>query len=261
MTVEKLLNIFQINNIPGDTNLESDSGWECGPTEMNGIYYNKAENLIIFTQGYEENYCEPEWSLLWKDVTKRNINNPIYCDAGVKLFPFSEYDPYERLYKEELKRSQEFEQYYGVKETEDRYDMIQINQPLFWGIYVRDKEKDINAFIGYIGLPTGTDDFDIEIYIFKEYRRKGYGKIALQTLVEYAKEGRLKVYDKITQEIKSYIPKQIQATVRAENEAGRALMESCGFKLPDGLVATMLVFDEDSLGDSQCIICVKYIYN
>lgn len=30
--------------------LLSDSGWECGETEMNGIFYNKQLNHIIFTQ-------------------------------------------------------------------------------------------------------------------------------------------------------------------------------------------------------------------
>ena len=37
-------------NIPEDVHLMSDSGWECEETEMCGVYYNKAKNLIIFTQ-------------------------------------------------------------------------------------------------------------------------------------------------------------------------------------------------------------------
>lgn len=261
MTFNKLMDLIQRNKISTDVKLESDSGWECGPTNMNGVYYNNGKNVIVFTQGYNDkhiDYCEPEWSLLWKNITIRNINNPFYFDAGVELVPFSELDSHEKLYKEELKKSHEFEQYYGVKETDDRYDMIQLEQPLFWGIFVKHERK--LSFIGYIGFSMENDDFDIEIYIFKEYRRKGYGKIVLQTLVKYAKEGRLKIYDETAQEIKPYIPKQIQATVRTENKASRALMESCGFKPMTNFVSMMLAVDEELLSGGQCVNCVKYIY-
>lgn len=50
MTFEKLKNIILQNNIPEDVKLLSDSGWECGETEMNGIFYNKQLSHIIFTQ-------------------------------------------------------------------------------------------------------------------------------------------------------------------------------------------------------------------
>lgn len=50
MTFEKLEKIITKNKIPKNVLLQSDSGWECCETEMNGIYYNKKENKIIFTQ-------------------------------------------------------------------------------------------------------------------------------------------------------------------------------------------------------------------
>lgn len=53
MTFKKLTKIIIDNNISEDVELQSDSGWECGETDMDGVYYNKKENLIIFTQ--EEN--------------------------------------------------------------------------------------------------------------------------------------------------------------------------------------------------------------
>ena len=66
MTFEKLTELINKNNIPDNVRLESDSGWECDATNMDGVYYNKTENVIVFTQGFgEENYCEPDWSLLW----------------------------------------------------------------------------------------------------------------------------------------------------------------------------------------------------
>lgn len=264
MTFDKLLNLIRKNNIPTNVKLESDSGWEGGPTEMEGVYYNRTENRIIFTQGYgAEYYCEPEWSLLWKTQTREeNINNSICYNKNITLFPFSQYNPYEQLYKDELRKNNEFEQYYGFKESEERYERIHLNQPLFWGIKVHNTDNNrYTQFIGYIGFSIENERSNIEIYIFKDYRRKGYGKIVLQTLVTYAREGRLKIYDKNIQEIRPYIPTQIQAIVREENMASRALMESCGFQLQNGFVPVMVRdYDNSASEDDTCIVCVQYVY-
>ena len=50
MTFEKLQQIIEENNIPLDVQLQSDSGWECCETEMNGVYYDSKEKRLIFTQ-------------------------------------------------------------------------------------------------------------------------------------------------------------------------------------------------------------------
>ena len=50
MTYAKLKEIFEENGIPDDARLMSNSGWECDETDMDGIYYNSTENVIIFTQ-------------------------------------------------------------------------------------------------------------------------------------------------------------------------------------------------------------------
>ena len=57
MTYKKLQEIFSAHNIPENVLLYSDSGWECGATNINGIYYNKAANVIIFTQTSSK-YCK-----------------------------------------------------------------------------------------------------------------------------------------------------------------------------------------------------------
>jgi hypothetical protein len=54
MTLGKLKEILEKNNIPDNAILMSDSGWECDATDMNGIYYNKEKNIVVFTQGYDE---------------------------------------------------------------------------------------------------------------------------------------------------------------------------------------------------------------
>ena len=51
MSFVELMKLLSENNIPVDVHFMSDSGWECGPTEMDGVYYNKVDNLIVFTQG------------------------------------------------------------------------------------------------------------------------------------------------------------------------------------------------------------------
>lgn len=53
MTFEELNNLIEKHNVPRDVKLISNSGWECGPTEMDGVYYFKEDNSIIFTQGSE----------------------------------------------------------------------------------------------------------------------------------------------------------------------------------------------------------------
>ena len=57
MTFEQLSNIIAENNIPHDVELQSDSGWECCETDMDGIYYDEQNKRLIFTQSgnvYEE---------------------------------------------------------------------------------------------------------------------------------------------------------------------------------------------------------------
>lgn len=50
MTLDVLYKIIDKNNIHEDVHLMSYSGWECAPTEMNGIFYNRKSNTIVFTQ-------------------------------------------------------------------------------------------------------------------------------------------------------------------------------------------------------------------
>ena len=40
MTLDILNKVIKENNIPKDVHLLSDSGWECDPTEMDGIFYH-----------------------------------------------------------------------------------------------------------------------------------------------------------------------------------------------------------------------------
>lgn len=50
MTFQQLSYLIEKHNIPYNVHLLSDSGWECDATEMDGVFYNKKENEIVFTQ-------------------------------------------------------------------------------------------------------------------------------------------------------------------------------------------------------------------
>jgi hypothetical protein len=68
MTIKKLRQIIEENNIPEDATLMSDSGWECCATDMDCVYYSKIDNIIVFTQCFyeEEHYdVSKKWRLLY----------------------------------------------------------------------------------------------------------------------------------------------------------------------------------------------------
>ena len=56
MTKAKLLAI--LGKVPDDATLMSNSGWECDPTDMDGVWYSAELNEVHFTQGHESRY---EW--------------------------------------------------------------------------------------------------------------------------------------------------------------------------------------------------------
>lgn len=71
MTYAQLEQIIIRNNIPKNVTLQSDSGWECDATEMNGVYYNKYKNLIIFTQScdkYQWYSQDVDWQALTEET-------------------------------------------------------------------------------------------------------------------------------------------------------------------------------------------------
>lgn len=67
MTVKELNRILTANNIPEDATLMSDSGWECCASDMDGVYYNSKENIIVFTQYFSE-FCKYENNAEWIKV-------------------------------------------------------------------------------------------------------------------------------------------------------------------------------------------------
>jgi hypothetical protein len=66
MTFKDLCKIIKDNNIPNNVILRSDSGWEANDTEMNGVWYNKNRNTIVFTQDNTMSYSTRKEAEDWK---------------------------------------------------------------------------------------------------------------------------------------------------------------------------------------------------
>lgn len=75
MTVGELFNILKQNDIPNNAVLMSDSGWECWASDMDGVYYNKLTNTVVFTQNiseYDSYYKSQDWIACTKKGAKSN---------------------------------------------------------------------------------------------------------------------------------------------------------------------------------------------
>ena len=67
MKLNKLLELINKHNIPDDVLIQSDSGWECDATDMDGVYYNRKLNVIVFTQYIDSSdhyFSELDWETL-----------------------------------------------------------------------------------------------------------------------------------------------------------------------------------------------------
>lgn len=64
-----LIGIIINFNLPSDSEIRTDSGWECDDTEVDMVYYNSKTKVLMLTRrlGNYDTYEENEdWKLLWK---------------------------------------------------------------------------------------------------------------------------------------------------------------------------------------------------
>lgn len=137
-----------------------------------------------------------------------------------------------------IHEADEFEWYFGVEETEQRLMEASIRRKWFYNIF--DRERN---FVGYLGFHRDGDDYEIEIYIIKEFRQRGYARESLKAMMREAFAGN--VMDTSKEDIT-----RIVSSVRKENMPSRALMESCGFE-PNKDVADFCILFQVSLDDDQ----------
>lgn len=64
MTICKLMGV--LSHLPYYATIETDSGWECDPTGVNRVFYNKEENVVVLTRKPFGNYEKYEKSEKWE---------------------------------------------------------------------------------------------------------------------------------------------------------------------------------------------------
>lgn len=80
ITFKQLQAFIEKEGIDPDVHLLSDSGWECGSTDMDGLYYNKKQNVIVFTQGgsmglsYALNYKPSDGWVYYENFKRKRQN-------------------------------------------------------------------------------------------------------------------------------------------------------------------------------------------
>ena len=260
MTMELLERIIEENNIPKDVHFMSDSGWECDPTEMNGVFYNRQCNTIIFTQSGmsdREYEASEDWEILYDPDLIKVEGLEVYPVTSVASGRITE------DFKKAIKEAGDFELYYGIQETEDKYDEIDFNwRPLFYSIQIKAKN------IGYIGFHGGDSGLEPEIYIFKPYRNKGYGTCVLKRFVDIAfKEGLVKKWREKTEnppplyafKKETVFPEQLVSTVRVENEYSRKMMLKCGFRENKEPEALFRFFIDENGSEAGSVEVSKFV--
>ena len=261
MTMDILYRIIEENNIPRDVHFMSDSGWEGGPTEMDGVFYHRESNTIVFTQGgcSEQGYDQAEeWEILYMPELIKIEGLEVYPVSNAMSSGVTE------VFKKELKAAGDFESYYGIRETEDAYKEIDLQRPLFYCIKIK------GNFIGYIGFNGDENVLEPEIYIFENYRHKGYGSHVLKRFINIAfQEGLVKTWREENQGNTSprYIwkrervfPTKLVSTVRVENTYSCRMMKACGFDENEDVATEFVAFIEETNDFDAGLIEVREYY-
>ncbi len=165
--------------------------------------------------------------------TEQNINAPI-STLRLKLCPYTEelatgYIDFFNNNKEE------YESYYGDEFSKtylERFCNQQFRELSFAIIL-----KETNQYVGSIALHLKRNDavYNIEYYVFPQFRKCGYAKEAVGAIIEAARTRTLVLREETIREgvfnIAPATIKCIEAQVRTNNDASIALLKSQGFEL------------------------------
>jgi RimJ/RimL family protein N-acetyltransferase len=193
-----------------------------------------------------------------------NINKPIETDRLIlKAFNLRSSIAYDKYFYE---NQDEFKKYYRVDYGYDVCSQHMNRRPLSFAIFL----KDGNIQIGSVCFTDrGNTRYNVEYFIIKEYRNKGYAYEALNCLIDEVKNNRLFilkntlrncVFDVIHPNIRC-----LQITTGINNIASQKMAEKAGFtkcgtllfqysydnKYCDEIVY-YLVLNEDRIDYSNC---------
>lgn len=122
-----------------------------------------------------------------------------------------------KLIHKHFKADDNFEIYSGMECKDENILKIDFTHSYLYSIYL----KENNEMIGYIGL-NNRDNWYIEFYIFKEYRRNGYCIEVINQIADLCFTGELLFERKTINEI--------WAITLSKNIPAINLLEKCGFK-------------------------------
>lgn len=130
--------------------------------------------------------------------------------------------------KQKIVEAGEFEMYFGTEYTPETLARIDLKKPLFFMITAFDVYFTKDKSVGYIGFTDrGNNVFAMELYIYPQFRRKGYASEAVEAALEMLFGRGLRNCGD-THEI--IAAKKVIAPVWAENETAKRFMENMGFE-------------------------------
>lgn len=143
----------------------------------------------------------------------------------------------------QIRRAGEFEMYLCLPDLEHITKKFTICKENYFAIM----EKETNTIVGYLGISQGLDYWEHEIYIFQEYRRRGYAFETLQAILNALFAGSLQLSSEAEP------PVTIGASVRVENIPSQKLLTKLGFSKEPDSYHLFVMFGED-LGISEDVI-------
>lgn len=123
-------------------------------------------------------------------------------------------------YVTDLLQTHDFYFQYGVPYSDELVNAIDFHSSgvIYYSLFLHDTQ----TMVGYVGLLPGESDptyGEIEYYIFRDYRRQGYAKEALSTLIHRFFSGALT----------GTKGERVEAVTHSDNNASQRLLERLGF--------------------------------
>lgn len=150
------------------------------------------------------------------------------------------------IFLEMLRKDGDFRAFSGVDPTEKYIlmfrDYLEINESCFYSIFEKEYPEKM---IGYVGISYQHQHFEVEFYISKSYRNRGYCTEALQRLCLEAFGGNLRWRNEEGIKTKLSIDK-LYATTISDNLSAIKVLEKSGFiKEPNCVMLFQIFIDPD----------------
>lgn len=147
---------------------------------------------------------------------------------------------------EMLRKDGDFRTFSGVEPTEKNilmfWDYLEINESCFYSIFEKEHPE---RMIGYAGISYQHQHFEVEFYLSKSYRNRGYCTEALQRLCLETFGGNLRWRNEEGIKTELSIDK-LYATTISNNFPAMRVMEKCGFiKNPEFVMLFQIFIDPD----------------